>query len=257
MTVDGMAVDGQAVSKRSAVRASVEDEYGADKNTPERQSPRSSKYEEEMDETTGRNTPTSRQQSDNTSSQNGQLSITLDLFRGTADGADDYAGYTSPQQHDATIPLDGRPINFGVVVPGVYRSSFPQTEDHLFLKGLKLKTIITLVQKDFPQGYEAFMCANGIKHHVVDMKGTKKEEIPIATMKTILGLVLGRENHPLLVHCNHGRHRTGCVVGVIRKASGWDLTEVLDEYKQYAEPKIRECDVTYITRFEPAALTDL
>ncbi|KAK0706983.1 tyrosine phosphatase family-domain-containing protein [Lasiosphaeria miniovina] len=195
-------------------------------------------------------------QSDNTGPQNGQLSITFDIFRGIADGAHDYAGCTSPQ-HDATIPVDGRPINFGVVVPGVYRSSFPQTEDHLFIKGLKLKTIVTLVQKDFPQGYEAFMHANGIKHHVVDMKGTKKEEISMTTMKTILRLVLRRENHPLLIHCNHGRHRTGCVVGIIRKASGWDLTKIIDEYKQYAEPKIRDCDVKYITRFELAALTNL
>lgn len=37
----------------------------------------------------------------------------------------------------------GQPINFGCVVPGVYRSSFPRTEQaYEYLKGLNLKTIV-------------------------------------------------------------------------------------------------------------------
>lgn len=87
------------------------------------------------------------------------------------------------------------------------------------------------------------------------MKGTKKEAIPSSTMSSILDVVLDRRNYPLLVHCNHGKHRTGCVVAAIRKLSGWTLDTVVDEYKTYAQPKIRECDVEYITGFEPGSLT--
>ena len=39
-------------------------------------------------------------------------------------------------------PLHGRPSNFGVVLPGVYRSSYPKPEDFAFLAGLKLKTVV-------------------------------------------------------------------------------------------------------------------
>ncbi|KAK3314527.1 tyrosine phosphatase family-domain-containing protein [Apodospora peruviana] len=158
---------------------------------------------------------------------------------------------------DEFLPTMGRPINFGVVVPGVYRSSFPQTEDHGFIEALKLKTIVTLVQKDFPEGYVPFISKNGIRHHVFDMQGTKKKEIPIQTMKAILRLVLDTQNHPLLIHCNHGKHRTGCVVGVVRKLTGWELSNIIREYKNYAEPKVRECDINYITGFEPASITNL
>lgn len=94
------------------------------------------------------------------------------------------------------------------------------------------------------------MNANGIRQVVINMKGTKKEAIPLSTMKSILRLVLEQRNHPLLLHCNHGKHRTGCVVAVVRKLSGWELDTVLDEYKAYATPKIRECDVYYITSFQ-------
>lgn len=66
-------------------------------------------------------------------------------------------------------------------------------------------SLSTLVQKDFPQGYEEFIQKNGLRHCVFDMKGTKKQAIPIKTMKAILRIVLDRRNHPLLIHCNHGK----------------------------------------------------
>lgn len=40
------------------------------------------------------------------------------------------------------VPLNGRPLNFGVVIPGVYRSSYPKSEDFPFLQGLRLKTVV-------------------------------------------------------------------------------------------------------------------
>ncbi|KAK3297807.1 tyrosine phosphatase family-domain-containing protein [Chaetomium fimeti] len=156
----------------------------------------------------------------------------------------------SVRELERNLPAESRPANFGIVVPGVYRSSFPQSEDYAFIEGLKLRTIVTLVKKDFPQGYDAFLHRNGIKHVIFDMKGTKKEAIPTATMQSILRVVLDRRNHPLLIHCNHGKHRTGCVIGVVRKLSGWNLSNIITEYKAYAEPKAREVDIDYITGFE-------
>lgn len=43
---------------------------------------------------------------------------------------------------EESLQVEGRPTNFGIVVPGVYRSSFPQSEDYAFIEGLKLKTIV-------------------------------------------------------------------------------------------------------------------
>ncbi len=61
------------------------------------------------------------------------------------------------------------------------------------------------MKKDFPPGYEEFLRNNNIKHAVFDMKGTKKEEIPVQTVRAILRVILNRQNHPLLIHCNHGK----------------------------------------------------
>ncbi|KJZ72703.1 hypothetical protein HIM_07895 [Hirsutella minnesotensis 3608] len=157
-----------------------------------------------------------------------------------------------------SAPLNGRPVNFGVVIPGVYRSSYPKPEDYVFLKALKLKTIVTLVKKDdVDDDFETFTNSNGIRQFIFNMKGTKKEAIPLSTMNSILETVLDQQNHPLLLHCNHGKHRTGCVVAIVRKLAGWNIERILDEYKTYAAPKIRECDVDYISSFQSSSLQTL
>ncbi len=46
-------------------------------------------------------------------------------------------------------------------------------------------------------------------------------------------------------------------MGAVRKITGWDLTSTIDEYKAYAVPKVRECDVEYITGFQPSSVVDL
>lgn len=38
--------------------------------------------------------------------------------------------------------IPGQPINFGTIVPGVYRSSYPQETDYPFIQKLGLKTIV-------------------------------------------------------------------------------------------------------------------
>ena len=49
------------------------------------------------------------------------------------------------------------------------------------------------------------MRAKGIRHCIIEMQGTKKVEISEAVMNSIMEVVLDKENHPLLIHCNHGK----------------------------------------------------
>lgn len=87
------------------------------------------------------------------------------------------------------------------------------------------------------------------------MSGTKKEEIPIGMMRSIYDVVSRPENYPLLIHCNHGKHRTGCVVGVLRLTNQWTLKRIIDEYTSFAEPKVRETDIRYLSEFKLASLS--
>ncbi|ERS94946.1 hypothetical protein HMPREF1624_08657 [Sporothrix schenckii ATCC 58251] len=163
------------------------------------------------------------------------------------------------QNLDLDIPevSPGAPANFGFVMPGLFRGSYPKPENYDFLETLNLKTIVTLVDKNYTDEYRDFIDRNHITHHMFAMKGTKKEDIPLATMEAILNSVLDRRNYPLLIHCNQGRHRTGCVIAVLRKIAGWDRTAVTDEYRAYAGSKVRECDVNYIQSFALSSIEKL
>ncbi|CAJ2511969.1 Uu.00g075940.m01.CDS01 [Anthostomella pinea] len=149
------------------------------------------------------------------------------------------------------------PLNFGTVLQGLYRSSYPEAEHYSFIQGLKLKTIVTLVSKEMPDGFQQFMDANGITHKIFDMGGTKKEKIPVELMQSIIKVVTDKENYPMLIHCNQGKHRTGCVVGVIRMTNSWDTKRVLEEYTTFAAPKVRETDLKYLTNFKISSLPNL
>ncbi|SPJ75588.1 related to tyrosine-protein phosphatase SIW14 [Fusarium torulosum] len=185
---------------------------------------------------------------------NMEPSLSASSSRTSDSSASSISAYQSPSS-ELIAPLNGRPHNFGIVVPGVYRSSFPRSHDFEYIKGLGLKTIVTLVKKEeLDHDLETFVSREGIRQVVFNMKGTKKEAIPLSTMKAILSIVLDKSNYPLLIHCNHGKHRTGCVVGVVRKVAGWDAESVVAEYKSYAEPKAREVDVTYLDDFQVSSL---
>jgi hypothetical protein len=60
--------------------------------------------------------------------------------------------YTLPQAppppEDPLIP----PENFSIVSSGVYRSGFPKRRNFKFMEGLRLKTVLTLVLEDYPDG---------------------------------------------------------------------------------------------------------
>lgn len=150
----------------------------------------------------------------------------------------------------------GRPINFHTIAPGVYRSSYPDFEHYEQLTDLELKTIVTLVPGPLPWEYSNFISSSGIIHHHIPILPNKNEEVCSSpeTVHQVLEIMLNPSNYPLLIHCNKGRHRTGCMVGCFRKVTGWTLEACLDEYEKYAKPKDRVLDRAFIDKFDASVL---
>ncbi|KAH0543652.1 hypothetical protein FGG08_002090 [Glutinoglossum americanum] len=151
------------------------------------------------------------------------------------------------------------PPNFSLVWKGVYRSSFPKADHFEHLKSLGLRSILTLVPEEYPEANIIFMKENGIKHHQISMPGNKEPfvKIPPQAIKAALGVVLNRHNHPILIHCNKGKHRTGCVVGCLRKLQTWALSSIFQEYRDHADPKARLLDEQFIDLFDERSLVRL
>lgn len=148
------------------------------------------------------------------------------------------------------------PNNFAQVTPGIFRCAYPKPPNFPFLKALGLKSILTLVSDPYSDEHMQFVTDNGIQHFQLVIEPNKDPFVTISqsTMHTALGVVLDRANHPILIHCNKGKHRTGCVVGCLRKLMGWNLQAIYDEYRRHAEAKARPLDERFIESFDERAL---
>jgi len=146
------------------------------------------------------------------------------------------------------------PENFSMVETGVYRSAFPRTKNIEFLKQLNLKSVVSLVPEDYPVAMQDFYSANGIKLIPLGLDGNKWpfKEINHDSLQIVLDKILDPANRPLLIHCNKGKHRTGSVVGSLRRIRGWALSAVFTEYLLFASPKTRLEDQQLIETFQYA-----
>lgn len=184
-----------------------------------------------------------------------EIAASLAALDVNADPKPAQADESQPPTPDGT----GRPVNFQIIAPGLFRSSYPQTPHFVELKKLGLKTIITLVPQDLSADYQAFITQNGITHYHIPILANKDPEIytPDETVYKVLELILEPSKHPMLIHCNKGKHRTGCITACFRRVTGWTLEASIAEYEQYSQPKDRALDKAFITRFNPLPLKAL
>ncbi|EAW10165.1 tyrosine phosphatase family protein [Aspergillus clavatus NRRL 1] len=162
---------------------------------------------------------------------------------------------------ETTDDLDAEtlPLNFGEVVQGIYRSSFPQPWHLPALKKLNLKMIVTFVEGEYTRDHQVFLKENGIEHRRILVQANKDPAVrtPDHIVNYILEILLNKANHPMLVHCNKGRHRTGCIIGCFRKLQGWDMAAIIEEYLNFSWPKSRSLDEIFITLFDETRLRPL
>lgn len=144
------------------------------------------------------------------------------------------------------------PSNFGHVNSGIYRSSFPKPENFDFLSTLHLKSILLLLPEEYPEENRMFCRENNIQLFQVGLDGNKEPFVHIKPQKLweALRVALDPQNQPLLIHCNMGKHRTGCLVGCIRRLQQWSLSLIFEEYRRYAFPKVRSLDLLLIELFD-------
>jgi len=149
-------------------------------------------------------------------------------------------------------PLLIPPLNFAMVARGIYRSGYPNKKNHPFLKKLGLKSILYLCPEEYSETNQNFIRKHGIKLFHYRIVGNKEPfvDIPEEVIRDALVDLLDVRNHPILIHCNKGKHRTGCLVGCLRKLQKWSLTGIFDEYRRFAGAKVRVLDQQFIELFD-------
>ncbi|GBG77436.1 hypothetical protein CBR_g23885 [Chara braunii] len=109
-----------------------------------------------------------------------------------------------------------------------------------------------LCPEPYPEVNIEFLEKNGIKLFHFGIEGNKEPfvDIPEPVIREALKVLLDVRNHPILIHCNKGKHRTGCLVGCLRKFQNWSLTSIFDEYRRFAGTKVRMLDQQFMELFD-------
>lgn len=139
------------------------------------------------------------------------------------------------------------PLNFCPVERQLYRSGQPSIINQSFLKGLHLKTILWLASEEPQDEFLEYCTESNINIELVGMYNeftnyqaynhaaqlNPWDALNESTIKRSLELIADRENYPLLVCCGMGRHRTGTIIGCLRRLQGWNLASVSEEYRRF------------------------
>lgn len=136
------------------------------------------------------------------------------------------------------------PLNFCPVERQLYRSGQPSVINQSFLKDLNLKTIVWLASEEPQDEFLEFCTDNNINIELVGMYNdylgfghnsnmNPWDSLNETTIKRALEIIVNRQNYPLLACCGMGRHRTGTVIGCLRRLQGWNLASVSEEYRRF------------------------
>ncbi|KAI8047698.1 putative tyrosine phosphatase [Syncephalis plumigaleata] len=170
------------------------------------------------------------------------------------------------------------PLNFALVEAGIYRSGHPNPKNYRFLEKLGLRSsckridiallMFFLAKEDYPPDMLAWLKKHDIAFYQYRTAGNKEPftEMDPVKVASLLSLMLDVRNHPVLVHCNKGKHRVGCLIGCLRKLQNWSLTSILAEYKRLAAKQniadeefieLFATNVDYSTEWQPKWLKSL
>ncbi|PVU91858.1 hypothetical protein BB561_004172 [Smittium simulii] len=143
--------------------------------------------------------------------------------------------------NDLAISILVPPLNFAMVAPGIYRSGFPNTKNHKFLLSLGLKKIIYIYNGDCLEYHKKFCLENEILllHYRLESNKEPFQEMNQEAVAKIIVEILDTRNQPILVHCNRGVRRVGCIVGCLRRMQGWAMTAIFEEFQRFSGNRIR------------------
>ncbi|RVW16053.1 putative tyrosine-protein phosphatase [Vitis vinifera] len=144
------------------------------------------------------------------------------------------------------------PSNFSMVEENIFRSGLPSPINFPFLETLNLRSIIYLCPEPYPEENCKFLQSQNIRLFQFGIEGKKEPPVAMSTdtISEALKVLMDVRNHPILIHCKRGKHRTGCLVGCLRKLQNWCLSSVVEEYQRFAGAKSRINDLKFIETYD-------
>ncbi|KAH0791785.1 putative tyrosine-protein phosphatase [Histomonas meleagridis] len=120
-----------------------------------------------------------------------------------------------------------------------------------FLQTLHLKTVVYLSLDTPPQIFQEFLKEQGIEFRQLPGEGTNVgQRISEQLILDALHVLLNPDCYPLVVMCNLGRHRTGTVIGCLRRLQKWSLSSIFEEFRRFTGSKSSTLHEQFIELFD-------
>ncbi|KAK9246095.1 hypothetical protein V1506DRAFT_536242 [Lipomyces tetrasporus] len=167
------------------------------------------------------------------------------------------------------------PLNFCPVEDQLYRSGQPTPINFPFIADLRLTAVIWLELEEPSEAFVNFTRVNRIRiYHLGIESGADVEndevdpdamarssgrhtrstnpwdQLPESSIIRALDIIAHKDNYPLLVCGGMGRHRTGTVIGCLRRVQKWNLASVSEEYRRFAGSRKRVLIELHIEAFD-------
>lgn len=127
------------------------------------------------------------------------------------------------------------PPNFGFIEGSLFRSGEPAELSLKFIERLNLNSLLWLAPQPPSLKFQEFLSLNSIQFHNLGIQHAASiDAVTEDAVTHALKLILKPSIYPLMIMCGGGSHRTGTVVGCLRKLQGWNLASIFEEYRRYA-----------------------
>ena len=156
-----------------------------------------------------------------------------------------------PGRAKVTEKIFGLPAlpRFGRVSPTIYRGAQPEEGGFTLLKAMGIRTVVNLRYRHR-------------ERETVEAAGMRSVEIPMNsfsrvdenTVRQVLAILADTDNHPVFLHCRHGKDRTGMIIALYRMTyQGWSKEAAVAEMKDYGFNDTLFQLKNYVRDYEPPA----
>lgn len=136
------------------------------------------------------------------------------------------SGIASSEENVWAMPVD-KAFNLHRMTPTLYRSALPNSASLPLLQSLGVQTVVSFIKADDAVWLgDAPMTLLSIPLHA-----DRIDDVDV--LRALRTLQAAQVNGPVLMHCKHGRNRTGLMAAMYRTViQGWSKEDALKEMRQ-------------------------
>ncbi|KAH9823988.1 tyrosine phosphatase family-domain-containing protein [Melampsora americana] len=148
------------------------------------------------------------------------------------------------------------PPNFGLIESYLYRSGEPNELSFKFLISLNLNSLIWLAPRPISTSFRECLSDSVTFYELGISHAATIDEVTDEAVTEALKLILNPKLYPLMIMCGGGSHRTGTVIGCLRKLQGWNLASIFEEYRRYAGAQHHIMNEQFIEFYDTRRITN-